>query len=93
MNLARELRTLVTAYVEGESALGELRDWLAAHVAAIDEGDDTVVRDLADRVWILIAEFDYGHRDEDGIREALADLLGKRSSLTRRQGPLSSTPR
>ena len=74
MDLAHELRGRIMAYVEGRLALADLRAWLDARTQAIHDGDGEV-DDLADRAWRLFAELDYGQRQEDEVRQVLAEAL------------------
>ena len=74
MALREEVQEQIVAYLESRNSLDDLHYWLADHVQEIADVGDCEGRELADRAWILIAEFDAGHRDEDGVRDALTDL-------------------
>src|SRR5689334_16489269 len=75
VNLAQMLREEIMAYVEGRQALAALRTWLADHVQEIANSDDPDVERLDGQAWILIAELDYGHRDEADVRTRLAAAI------------------
>jgi hypothetical protein len=75
MDLTRELTDQIRSYVEQRCTLAELRAWLAGLVPVLDASEDLSARQLADRLWTILAELDYGHRDEPGARAGLAELL------------------
>lgn len=84
MNLAQQLQARVRAYVEGQATLTDVRAWLAEHAQAIADAGDAALNELDGRAWILISEYDYGHRDEVGLRTALGELAGPRGPWPRR---------
>lgn len=88
MNLAQMLREEIKSYVEGRHNLNVLRAWLADHVQEIADSDDPEVDRLDGRTWILISEFDYGHREESDVRTALAAAI----NVQRRAVVLSTPP-
>ncbi len=71
MNLTHELQDVLTAYLDGRMPLEQLRLWLAAHVQALADAGDPEATRLADQVWIVLSELDYGHRDEAEVRAEL----------------------
>jgi hypothetical protein len=75
MDLAQEFRDQIRSYIEGGCSLGELREWLVLHTQGIADGGDTELNELDGRAWILVSEYDYGHRDEQGLRSELRRLL------------------
>ena len=75
MNLAQELTDQIRSYIDHQSTLAELRAWLGSSVPAIDASADAYVRSISDRLWMLLAETDYGHRDEGSLRATLVSLL------------------
>jgi hypothetical protein len=75
MDLARELREQIRAYVERQTTLADLREWLDAHAEVIENSDDPAVVELSENAWILFAERDRGHRDEEHLRAELGRLL------------------
>ena len=75
MGLGAELHQLIGAYVKGREPMSAVRDWLATHVQDIHDADDPEAEDLSGEAWTLFAEFDYGHRAEDGVRRELLAAL------------------
>lgn len=75
MELSGELRGLVRAYLEGSASLSDLNDWLGSTVEEIDTSQEDTVNKLSADVWRLVSEHDYGHRGEDPLRAALAELI------------------
>ena len=75
MDLTRELTDQIRSYIEQRCTLAELRACLAGLVPVLDASEEPSARQLADRLWTVLAELDYGHRDETGVRAALAELL------------------
>ena len=84
MDLTRELTDQIRSYVERRSTLAELRGWLAGHVPVLDARDTPAAHQLADRLWMVLAELDRGHRDETSVRAALAALLDPSDVVPRR---------
>ncbi len=72
MGLDDDLRRLIEKYLAGDVLLDELVGWLAEH--AQETFDNAAVRDLSDRIWILVSEFDRADRDEESLRHELAAL-------------------
>lgn len=75
MELSVELRGLVRAYLEGSASLSDLNEWLGSTVEEIDTSQEDTVKKLSADVWRLVSEHDYGHRGEDSLRSALAELI------------------
>ena len=75
MNLAQELRDQIARYVSGNGSLAELRAWLADHVQQIADSNAPSLNELDGKAWILISEYDYGHRNADDLRKAFSALL------------------
>ncbi len=71
MNLTHALQDMLSAYLEGRMTLEQLRLWLAERVQVLADAGDSEATRLADQVWILLSEFDYGHRDEADVRAEL----------------------
>ena len=84
MDLTREVTDQIRSYVEQRCTIAELRAWLAGLVPVIDTSEEPTARHLADRLWTVLAELDYGHRDETGVRAALAELLNRSDVVQRR---------
>jgi len=72
MDESKELLELTNRYLAGESTLDEMWDWLVNHVEATRESSPA--RELSDRLWILLSEYDLGDRDEESIRAELRAL-------------------
>ena len=72
MGLDAELRHLIEEYLVGGVSLEVLVAWLADHVQETFE--NVAARDLSDRLWILVSEFDRADRDEESLRRELAAL-------------------
>ena len=79
----QELRDRIQAYVAGQNSLDDLRDWLAEFAQDVADSDDAEVRELSGEAWVLMSEFDRGHRADDAVRHALAEYLA-RPTITRR---------
>jgi hypothetical protein len=75
MDLTQELTDQISSYVERRSTLAELRAWLAGRVPVLDANEEPTAHQLTDRLWMVLAELDHGHRDEASVRAALAELL------------------
>lgn len=75
MNLTHELQDVLTAYLDGRMTLEQLRMWLAERVQLLADAGDASATHLADQVWIVLSEFDYGHRDEAEVRAELGREL------------------
>lgn len=71
MNLTHALQDMLSAYLDGRMTLEQLRLWLAEHVQELPDAEDPEATRLADQVWILLSEFDYGHREEEDVRAEL----------------------
>lgn len=72
MSLESELRHVVDDFLRGGRSLGDVHTWLTGHVQVTL--DDAAVRDLSDRVWMLISEYDRDDRSEESLRQELARL-------------------
>jgi hypothetical protein len=72
MSLDADLRHLIEEYLAGVVSLDGLVAWLAEHVQETFE--DGALRDLSDRLWILVSELDRNDRDEESLRRELAAL-------------------
>jgi hypothetical protein len=83
VSLAEELQERIRGCAEGRAHLTSLRDWLADHVQVIEDSQDDRAEVLADHAWILLAELDYGHRDEQDVRSELGQLLAPSRTLDR----------
>ena len=68
MDLARDLEALTRKYLGRRVPLDALHKWLVSHVQAVADCPEPSVQHLADRIWILICEFDYGDRSESSVR-------------------------
>lgn len=77
MDLARELRELVQSYVNGDAELHAVREWLEDHVQAIHDSAFRELRDLDAQIWSVLAEYDYGHRDDQSVRLQLMQLVNE----------------
>ena len=51
------------------------RSWLEDHVDEVMEAGDEHLQQLDGAAWTLIAEYDRGDRDEDGVKSELRKLL------------------
>ena len=75
MLLGQYLEAHIAAFIDGQSSLDALHDWLVDHVQDIADLADPATSRLADRAWILIAELDQSHRSEQSVREEFSKLL------------------
>jgi hypothetical protein len=71
VNLTHALQDILSAYLDGRMTLEQLRLWLAEHVQVLAGAGDPEAAHLADQVWILVSECDYGHREEEDVRAEL----------------------
>lgn len=86
VDLALALRDQISSYVDGRSTLPALRSWLADHVQRIADSGDPDIDALDGLAWVLLSEFDYGHRDEGSIRAEL------RRALSTTESPVAPVP-
>jgi hypothetical protein len=77
LTLSDQLHDQIARYVRRLLPLAALRDWLSVRAESIVCSDDSGLTELADEVWTLLAEYDYGHRTEESIRTALASIVGQ----------------
>lgn len=66
-----ELIALLTSYLEGQTDIDCLRDWIALNVWDSPEE----ARDLIDQVAVELAYIDDGNSDEDYFRIRMADFV------------------
>jgi hypothetical protein len=73
VTLVNQVRDQISRYLGADISLHELRVWLSMpeNVQGTANSTDETVQDLSDRVLILASEFDYGHRSEREVRQAL----------------------
>ena len=76
MNSTQQLRTHVRQFITGERSLDDLYDWLSQHVQELADSPDVDTRHLYGLVWLMIAEWTAGDRDEASAREDLAVEVG-----------------
>lgn len=72
MHEKQELLELLGRYAADEAALDEVWRWLVDHVQTMSL--DSPARELSDRLWILLSEYQAGDRDEASIRDELRAL-------------------
>lgn len=70
MEHEQRLPHVVESLLAQKLTLDEFYYWLVEHSDETER--DLPNRELADRAWILISEFDLGHRSEESVREELA---------------------
>lgn len=75
MNLDQELQHRITAAVNARAGLRDLRAWLGAHVQDVEDANNQEMGRLAGHAWALLAEYEYGHRDEESVQTELRNLL------------------
>jgi hypothetical protein len=64
------------AYLDGVVPLQDVREALTRRELAADaDAAEQPSSELADHLWVLVSELDYGHRDESSIRHELRSLL------------------
>lgn len=81
MKLIREVQDVVSAYVCGKTSLEDVRDWLGRHVQAVADQGDTSLAGLYGEAWLLISEYDLGHRSEDSVRTELKRAISPMRSV------------
>ncbi len=91
MALSDALRDQAARYVDGRLSLAALRDSLGGHAEAIVCSGDAEIEGLANELWTLLAEYEYGHRPEEGVRDEVARLIG--ATAVRTRGSLARDPR
>ena len=75
MSVDNELRKEVGRYLQGQNSLSQFRAWLERHVRQLADTPDATNRLLNGQAWLLLSEYDYGHRTEDEIRTELAETV------------------
>ncbi len=78
MDLARELREHLGAYLDGRLSLATLREWLDLHVQAVEDAcgpEDRELGTVFGEAHALLAELDYGHRTETELRADLRAIV------------------
>ena len=81
MVLRHELETVVLAVIDQRSSLDSLHDWLADHVQDVADAGDADTEELANVAWVLIAEFDLGHRERKDVLVELRHALSTHKDL------------
>jgi hypothetical protein len=79
MNLMSELEEVLQAFLDRRVTLDDLHGWLADRVQAVADANDATLGELVNRLWLLVIEFDEGHRSEELVREEIAALIPTRS--------------
>jgi len=82
MDLAAEIQERVRAYLRGTTSLATLENSLGDLGETSSVGQEQPANHLAGRVWRLISEYGYGHRDEESMRAEFLLLLPEGSTLT-----------
>ena len=68
-------RRRLAAFVQRESSLTELYNWLTEHIVATGaEVQDTALRDALGHTILYLYEYQGGHRTSEEIREYVAGL-------------------
>jgi hypothetical protein len=80
MPLTHELEALAKSYLEGRTAVEDLRHWLVEHAQGVVDAADPRLDDLDGELWLLISEWDRGDRDEASVRDDLASFLRERNN-------------
>jgi hypothetical protein len=81
-NLRDELVCVVREFIDGESSLSDVNDWLSDNLDQTLDSEDIQVRALAGQLWTLYGEWSAGERDTHEVRaileRELPELLGDR---------------
>lgn len=73
--LHAEARRQLEAFVQRESSLTELYNWLTEHIVATGaEVEDPALRDALGHTILYLYEYQDGHRISEDIREYVAGL-------------------
>ena len=75
MGLTAKLTTVLQAYVDGTAVLDHVHEWLIDHVQVVADSSDQKLQELDARAWMLISEWDLGHRTEESVRQEIAEAL------------------
>lgn len=80
MNPGQQLLSWIGGYIEDEVSLAELQMWLAAHAQELALQDEAT-SELEAAAWVLISEWQAGHRDELEIRTELREIVRQVSGI------------
>lgn len=73
--LEQQIRGRLTRYLNSESSLQALQDWLAPRVLTLDRKTDPVAADLAFEIELRLAEYSNGDWTQDELRDILRPLV------------------
>jgi hypothetical protein len=77
-NLLHTIRDAASAYVLGTIDAEALEETLAKLAIPVSEGNDPSTQDLHALIWLLLSEYDLGHRDEASLRRSLQQAIPAR---------------
>jgi hypothetical protein len=75
--VVRQLQDAAAAYVSGSIDAATLEGRLADLALDVSEHDDDE-NALHSLMWLLLSEYDRGHRDEASLRRSLQDAISTR---------------
>lgn len=72
--LQQAIREQLRVYLAREQSLREFHEWFVPATLDVDDSGDPAAIDLTYDIILWLAEYSYGHRSEDNLRELFRSL-------------------